>query len=95
MIMSSQEVYDRLLLPTPDHATLNFDTLALAAVDHDGMLNQEKLRELIRLLRPDRDGNLTLLDFVKVCEVSLLFMEGTRPTDQVLISALCLPFEEC
>jgi hypothetical protein len=28
-------------------------------------MDQAKLKELIRLLRPDRDGNLTLLDFVK------------------------------
>jgi len=30
-----------------------------------GFVSQDKVRELIKLFRPDREGNLTVLDFVK------------------------------
>jgi hypothetical protein len=66
MVMCSQEVYQRLLLPSPDTEVLKFDVLALVALEQDGRtLNHDKVEDLIRLLRPDRDGNLSLLDFVK------------------------------
>lgn len=58
MIISSQEVYRRLLLRTPRAIVLNFETLALIAKGPDGSLDQEKLRDLIKLLRPDRDGKI-------------------------------------
>jgi hypothetical protein len=63
-IESAQEVYDRLLLRTPN-SVLSFEVLALLGVNKDGSLDQVKLRELVRLFRPDRDGTLSLLDFVK------------------------------
>jgi hypothetical protein len=44
---------------------MNFETIAVLAVHGDGTMDQEKLKDLIRLFRPDRDGNLSLLDFVK------------------------------
>ena len=65
MVVNSQEVYQRLLLPTPDSDILKFEVLARIAMRNDGTLNQGKLESLIRLLRPDRDGSLSLLDFVK------------------------------
>jgi Mechanosensitive ion channel len=66
MVIGSQEVYQRLLLPSPDTEVLKFDVLALVALEQDGRtLNHDKLEDLIRLLRPDRDGHLSLLDFVK------------------------------
>jgi hypothetical protein len=64
-IESAQEVYERLLLRTPNTDVLSFEVLALLGVRNDGSLDQVKLRELVRLFRPDRDGNLHLLDFVK------------------------------
>jgi hypothetical protein len=64
-IESAQEVYERLLLRTPNTDVLSFDVLALLGVNEDGSLDQLKCRELVRLFRPDRDGNLLLLDFVK------------------------------
>lgn len=69
MVINSQEVYQRLLLPTPDSDVLKFEVLARIAMGNDGKtLNQEKLEALIRLLRPDRDGSLSLLDFVKTTD---------------------------
>ena len=64
-IESTERVYNRLMLNSPDTNVLHFDTLALLAVEQDGTLDETKLKELIRLFRPDREGNLTLLDFAK------------------------------
>jgi small-conductance mechanosensitive channel len=52
-------------LNEPSKTSLHFDTLALLAVQPDGSLNVAKLTDLVRLFRPDRDGNLSLLDFAK------------------------------
>jgi hypothetical protein len=62
---SAQRVYERLLQATPECEVLKFETIASLAVLEDGTLNNEKARALIKLFRPDRDGNLTKLDFVK------------------------------
>jgi hypothetical protein len=43
---------------------LHFDTLAILAVDHN-TIDQQKAKDLIRIFRPDREGGLTLIDFVK------------------------------
>jgi len=64
-IESAQEVYYRLLPGSSDPQTLQFDVLALLGLHHDGPLDQSKLKDLIHLFRPDRDGNLTMLDFIK------------------------------
>jgi hypothetical protein len=64
-IASSQEVFQRLLLRLKDSETLNFEVLALLGVQADGSLDQQKLVEMIKLFRPDRDGTLSILDFVK------------------------------
>jgi len=69
MIINSQLVFERLNACNVNHNSadvLSFDVLALAAVDKSGILDEITLKEYIRLLRPDRDGNLTLVDFVKV-----------------------------
>lgn len=64
-IVSSQEVYRRLLLKSDDEDVLNFEVLATIGVFSDGTLDQGKLVELIRLFRPDRDGTLSMVDFVR------------------------------
>ncbi|KAL3920538.1 MAG: hypothetical protein SGILL_003213 [Bacillariaceae sp.] len=63
-IESSQELYLRLVDNTPD-STLHFNILGLTALRRDGTLDQEKLKSLIKVFRPGRDGRLTLFDFVK------------------------------
>jgi hypothetical protein len=67
-MISAQNVYRRLLMRTPDDPMLHFETLMTLAIDKEGKLNKEKARALIRLFRPDRQGHLTLLDFVKSCD---------------------------
>jgi hypothetical protein len=64
-IKSAQEVYNRLLLHTPDSEAIKFDTLALLAVDDEGIVERDKAQALIKLFRPDRKGHLSVLDFVK------------------------------
>jgi len=50
---------------TPGASVLKFETLALLAVRRSGKLDEEKVKHLVKLFRPDREGNLTLLDFAK------------------------------
>lgn len=58
-------MYDRLLLGSDDPDCLNFRVLAKLGIHSDGRIDQQKLKELIRLFRPDRDGTLSMVDFVK------------------------------
>jgi hypothetical protein len=59
-IESSQEVYQRLRLGTPDDSLLQFETIAAIAVGRDGILDENKLKYLIRIFRPRRDGSLSM-----------------------------------
>jgi hypothetical protein len=64
--MSSQKVYERLLRCDPDKPAINFrDTIALLAVDEDGDIEPHKMKDLIQLFRPDRDGDLSMIDFIR------------------------------
>jgi hypothetical protein len=77
-IMSSQKVFKRLLSRTPRKTLLSFDILALIAIMPDNTLDIEKLKELIRLLRPDRDGKLGMLGtcfLKKNFSQAILFMD--------------------
>ena len=55
-IDSAQMVYRRLLMRTPDEHVLQFETLALLALQKDGTIDQEKAKVLVKLFRPDREG---------------------------------------
>jgi small-conductance mechanosensitive channel len=50
---------------TPHRRDIPFETLALLAKDEHGGIDQEKAKELIRVFRPERDGFLGKLEFVK------------------------------
>lgn len=65
-VASAQGVYERLLLK--NHiigGRLHFDTLAVLALQRNGELDPEKAKELIRTFRPDRDGGISMVDFVR------------------------------
>jgi hypothetical protein len=64
-VESAQKVFQRLSAHGGDHNTLSFQLLALLGVEEGGGLDQIKLKELIRLFRPERDGSLDVLAFVK------------------------------
>jgi hypothetical protein len=63
-IASAQKVYERLLLKkrTVD-GMLHFDTIASLAVN--GELDTDRAKDFIRTFRPDRDGILSMIDFVR------------------------------
>lgn len=67
-IESAQKVYERLMLQTPDRDRLPFDTIAALAMTKHGGLDHKKMKTLIRIFRPDSEGNLTLIDFVRSCD---------------------------
>jgi hypothetical protein len=69
-ISSAQNVFHRLTLNEEQNTSLHFDTLALLAVQPDGSMDVAKLTDLVRLFHPDRDGNLSLLDFAKCVDSS-------------------------
>lgn len=64
-IDSAQEVYMRLYKHNAEELVLHFETIALIALREDGSVDQDKAKDLVKLFRPDREGNLTMLDFVK------------------------------
>jgi len=69
-VRSSQEVFDRLMLSAPSDSSssansLPFSILSVLAMDRNGDFVDAKIKSHIRLFRPDRDGNLSKLDFVK------------------------------
>lgn len=65
-IASAQTVYERLLLKNNTvNGKLHFDVMAVLALQRDGELDPEKAKELIRTFRPDRDGGLSMVDFVR------------------------------
>jgi len=64
-VQSSQEVYDRLMLSAIDAPALPFSILSVLAMDEKDEFIPAKIKSYIRLFRPDRQGNLSRLDFVK------------------------------
>lgn len=63
-VESSQKLYDDLLSKCSTAADLSFECLSVLAVNTEGVINTEKLRDLVRLFRPDRSGKVSKLDFV-------------------------------
>ena len=65
---SSIKVFKRLLRKDPDSSVIHFTTIASLAVDEKGDFVKEKGRSLMHLFRPDRDGNITMLNFIQACD---------------------------
>jgi hypothetical protein len=72
-IESASKVFQRLLRRQEvlggevECSCLDFSLLYDVAKKYDGSTDKTKLKRLIRLLRPSRSGQLTSLDFLKVC----------------------------
>jgi hypothetical protein len=45
--------------------TLKFHTIALIAIDETGELDTDQVKQLMKLFRPTRDGDISLIDFCK------------------------------
>lgn len=87
-IESAQNVYRRLLMRTPGEEVLQFETIAMLAEDESGFFDQDKAKELMKLFRPDRKGNLTVCVHLKRrfhnAFLSLLSLFHTLPTESRL-----------
>eukprot|EP00980_Cylindrotheca_fusiformis_P014169 scaffold3720_cov141-Cylindrotheca_fusiformis.AAC.8 len=64
-IRSAQELYNRLLSLSPSQVHLQFETIVHIALKHDGSIDTEKAKQAIKIFRPDREGNLEVMDFIK------------------------------
>jgi hypothetical protein len=64
-VESASEVYQNLMLLTPEKHKLQFETISLSALHDDGTMDEKKAKLLIKVFRPDRDGELSLIDWVK------------------------------
>ncbi|GKY98944.1 hypothetical protein MPSEU_000850200 [Mayamaea pseudoterrestris] len=61
-VASTEALYKRL---AGKEDMLRFDLIASLAIDRNGDMDEEKLKALIKLFRPERDGTLSLLDCAK------------------------------
>ena len=64
-IQSGQRVYEQLFDLQGSGNVLHFDSIADIAVGKDGTLDRPKLKALVRIFRPARDGDLSMIDFLK------------------------------
>ena len=64
-VQSGQNVYKELFVRQGSGDVLQFDSIAEIAVSKDGTLDRPKLKALVRIFRPARDGDLTMIDFLK------------------------------
>ncbi len=63
-VESSERLYKTLQKRTPNDILLPFETLSEICYDGNRRLMRDKVKALIKLFRPDRQGFLTKLDFV-------------------------------
>jgi hypothetical protein len=63
-VSSAQILFERLMGDTPG-PFLGFDTLCLIARNGNGEIDRVAVKEMIRIFRPNRNGQLSKLDFVK------------------------------
>jgi hypothetical protein len=64
MLEGAQELYARLLHKQLDRNELQFNTIAQVAL-RNGALDDARLKDLVRMFRPARDGVVTVLEFCK------------------------------
>ena len=54
-VKSAAKVYEKLLKRQSDRSALEFSTLAQIATDGEGSIDREKMKMLIKVLRPNKD----------------------------------------
>ncbi len=62
---SSHKVFERLRLKHPESDVVKFETLLAIALNDDGTVDRGKATSLRKVFRPHRNGDISLLDFVK------------------------------
>lgn len=64
---SAANVYERLVFNQSDSSkNLSFATLAIVATNNNGTVKQKVMKKLVEMFRPNKDKELTLLDFIRV-----------------------------
>jgi small-conductance mechanosensitive channel len=61
-------LYKRLLALSPGDVVLNFDIIGVLAYNLDGTFDERKAKNLVRLFRPDKYDEVSLLHFVASCD---------------------------
>lgn len=64
----AQELYRRFRMTPRGIEDFHFESISVVALRPDGSLDQSKARHLVKLFRPDRNGDLTQLDFVRAID---------------------------
>jgi len=68
-IKSAQKVYQQLLKFAPESdEILPFEVLGALAYDEEGNVLETKKQALVKLFRPDRHNQITMLAFVQTCD---------------------------
>jgi len=67
-IKSSKSLYKRLLSLSPGSTVLHFDIIGVLAYNVDGIFDNKKAKSLVRLFRPDKFDEVSLLHFVQSCD---------------------------
>mmetsp|Transcript_32345 Transcript_32345/g.78322 ORF Transcript_32345/g.78322 Transcript_32345/m.78322 type:complete len:1238 (-) Transcript_32345:93-3806(-) len=67
-IKSAKSLYTRLLALSPGSPALHFDIIGVLAYNIDGTFDDKKARSLVRLFRPDKFDEVSLLHFVQSCD---------------------------
>jgi len=65
-VTSASRVFQKLLnQQSGDKNALKFSTLSEIAMNSDGSINAERMKLLVKVLRPNKDKQLTLIDFAR------------------------------
>lgn len=64
-VTSASRVFYKLLDQQGDKIALQFRTLSEIAMNSDGSLNAQRMKHLVKVLRPNKDKQLTLIDFAR------------------------------
>jgi hypothetical protein len=75
-----------------DPNLLKFDVLARVAELPGGALDQDKLKGLIRLLRPDRDGETLLVSLIASMSKCSMFDSQSCSVRQLVIARI---YQKC
>jgi len=67
-IKSAKALYRRLLALTPGSTVLHFDVIGVLAYNADDSFDEKKAKELVKLFRPDKHDEISLLAFVQSCD---------------------------
>jgi len=67
-IKSAKRLYVRLLALSPGSPVLHFDVIGVLAYNIDGTFEDRKAKSLVRLFRPGKFDDVSLLHFVQSCD---------------------------